>query len=64
MTALQGAGQVPLCAASKEQEVVVTLASLSQLFICELHCDSTLALQRTQDKIRVENTEQCKIVLF
>lgn len=50
MTAPQGAGQVPLCTASEQQEVVHALLTTSQLVITELYCDNTMTLQRHADR--------------
>lgn len=50
MIAPQGAGQVPLCAASKQQEVVHALVLRSQLFVSELHRDNTPPLHRQRER--------------
>ena len=44
MIAPEGAGQMPLCAAGKQQEVVHALDIRSKYFISELHTDNTLPL--------------------
>lgn len=54
MTAPQGGSQVPLCASSKQQEVVHALIVCSQLLISELHSDNTMTLQWKLDRKRKE----------
>lgn len=60
MTAPQGAGQVPLCTASEQQEVVHALLTTSQLVITELYCDNTMTLQRHADGTLGGKTERDK----
>jgi len=55
MAAPEGAGQVPLCAASEQQEEVdalLLLRSRIQLFVSELHSDYTAPLQRGRESMR------------
>lgn len=46
MSAPLGAGQMPLCAAGEQQEVVHAVVIGNQLVVAELHCDDTAPLHR------------------
>lgn len=50
MIASQSAGQVPLCAANKQQEVIHVAVICSHLFFRELHSDNTTPLHTQEEE--------------